>query len=85
LNSQPLVTIYGYQTDGALANVDYSDTTPDIAYQYYRHGQVQEVRDGVLMAGAISDANLRYRHGFTFNAALRPDAENILKPEGVKP
>lgn len=77
-----LVTTYGYHSDGALASVDYGDDdslnpTPDVAYSYYRHGQIKEVRDGLLVGGVITDANLRFRHAYTFDAELRPDAEAI--------
>jgi RHS repeat-associated protein len=74
---QPLVTSYAYYPDGTLAALDYSDATPDLTYSYHRHGRVKEVRDGVLVSGAISDANLRYRHTFSFNATLRAGTETI--------
>jgi RHS repeat-associated protein len=72
-----LVTAYAYRSDGALASVDYSDATPDIAYSYHRHGQVQEVRDGLLVDGEIDEDNLRFRHEYAFDAALRPTTETI--------
>ncbi|ACB76347.1 hypothetical protein Oter_3067 [Opitutus terrae PB90-1] len=71
------VTTYGYHPDGSLASVDYGDTTPDISYAYYRHGRVQEVRDGVLAEGAIAAEALRYRHAFSYDDALRPSTETI--------
>ena len=75
----PVSTTYDYTPDGALSTVDYSDSTPDIAYTYHRLGQVSEVRDGILVAGAIADADLRYRHTYAFDpATLRPDTETIL-------
>ena len=73
----PLTTSYNYNLDGILATVDYNDSTPDIGYEYYRHGMVKEVREGLLVAGAISDDNLRHRHTFSYDARLMPDVEGI--------
>lgn len=70
-------TTYDYNYAGQLATTDYSDDTPDIAYSYYRHGQIKEVRDGVLSSGAISDQDLRYRHHYTYDSYLRPLTERI--------
>ena len=75
--SRGISTTYGYNNAGQLATTDYSDATPDITYSYYRHGQIEAVRDGVLAAGAINDADLRYRHSYTYDSYLRPETEHI--------
>jgi RHS repeat-associated protein len=75
--SRGISTTYEYNNAGQLASTDYSDDTPDIAYDYYRYGQIKEVRDGVLTSGAISDSNLRYRHSYTYDSYLRPLTEQI--------
>lgn len=72
-----LSTTYDYNNAGQLATTDYSDATPDIAYSYTRYGQVEEVRDGFLVSGDISDEDLRYRHRYTYDAYLRPLTEQI--------
>jgi mRNA-degrading endonuclease YafQ of YafQ-DinJ toxin-antitoxin module len=43
-----------------------ADDTPDLHYSYYRHGQIQTVRDGTLLSGEIAEADLRYQHSYTY-------------------
>ena len=46
--SEALVTTYQYDPATAeLTDVDYSDTTPDIHYGYYRHGGYQSISDAL--------------------------------------
>ena len=64
--ASPLVTSYSYSSaTGELTSVDYSDSTPDIAYTYNRIGQQKTVEDA---------AGTRI---FTYNAALQPISEAI--------
>jgi YD repeat-containing protein len=43
----PLVTAYSYHpSTGELAGVDYSDSTPDVAFAYDRAGRTTQVTDG---------------------------------------
>ena len=61
-----LVTTYSYNANtGELTSVDYSDTTPDIAYTYTRLGQQATVTDAV---------GTRI---FAYNDALQPLTETI--------
>jgi RHS repeat-associated protein len=39
VGGQPLTTTYGYNNAGDLTTVDYSDSTPDVAYTYDRRGR----------------------------------------------
>ncbi|WP_339132881.1 MAG: hypothetical protein WGN25_11335 [Candidatus Electrothrix sp. GW3-4] len=53
-NSASLVTTYSYDVNtGELTGIDYSDTTPDIGFTYYRSGQRHTVcdRHGHELAG----------------------------------
>jgi RHS repeat-associated protein len=65
-NAASLITTYSYDPNtGELTGIDYSDTTPDIGFSYYRIGQKTAVTDAV---GS---------RGFTYNAALQPETESI--------
>nr|MDU9044388.1 RHS repeat-associated core domain-containing protein [Candidatus Electrothrix aestuarii] len=65
-NSASLVTTYSYDINtGELTGIDYSDTTPDIGFTYYRSGQRHTVSDAV---GTRT---------FTYTTALQPDSESI--------
>ena len=65
-NSASLVTTYSYNPNtGELTGIDYSDTTPDIGFTYYRSGQRHTVSDAV---GTRT---------FAYNTALQPDSESI--------
>jgi RHS repeat-associated protein len=47
VSGSPLVTTYNYQPgSGDLAQVDYSDTTPDVTFAYDRVGRTKQVTDG---------------------------------------
>jgi RHS repeat-associated protein len=47
VSGSPLVTTYNYQPgSGDLAQVDYSDTTPDVTFAYDRLGRAKQVTDG---------------------------------------
>lgn len=41
-----IVTTYDYDDAGRLDSVDYSDSTPDVAYTYHRNGDVKTVSRG---------------------------------------
>ncbi|WP_211325490.1 RHS repeat-associated core domain-containing protein [Roseimicrobium gellanilyticum] len=41
----PLVTSYAYDGAGRLTAKDYSDSTPDVSYGYYRDGTLRQVTD----------------------------------------
>ena len=45
-NNNPLTTTYTYTPKGELAQVDYSDTTPDVSYTYNALGQQTSITDG---------------------------------------
>lgn len=65
VSSAALVTTYAYNNAGDLTSTDYSDTTPDVAITYKRFGAQHTVTDA---AGTRT---------FTYNAALRPDQEQL--------
>ena len=75
--SRGISTNYSYDNAGRLNTTDYSDATPDIHYSYTRFGQIEEVRDGTLSNGTISDEDLRYRHSYTYDDYLRPLTEQM--------
>ena len=45
-NNNPLTTTYTYTPKGELAQVDYSDTTPDVSYTYNTLSQQTSITDG---------------------------------------
>ena len=45
-NNNPLATAYTYTAKGELAQVDYSDATPDVSYTYNALGQQTSITDG---------------------------------------
>mgnify|MGYP000928638826 CR=1 FL=1 len=45
-NNNPLTTTYTYTPKGELAQVDYSDATPDVSYTYNALGQQTSITDG---------------------------------------
>ncbi|SHL28202.1 RHS repeat-associated core domain-containing protein [Desulfatibacillum alkenivorans DSM 16219] len=63
---QALTTTYGYDpATGEMILTDYSDSTPDIAFEYDRLGRQMSVTDG---SGART---------FTYNDYLQPESEAI--------
>jgi RHS repeat-associated protein len=63
---QPLTTTYDYDpATGEMILTDYSDSTPDIAFEYDRLGRQTSVTDG---SGART---------FTYNDYLQPESEAI--------
>jgi RHS repeat-associated protein len=58
VDSQPLVTTYGYNGAGDLTSVDYSDDTPDVTYAYDRLGRQTGVTQdgGSALSRAFNDA-----------------------------
>ena len=60
-----LVTAYSYNLFGEQTGIDYSDSTPDIAYAYNRFGKLSQVTDAV---GTRT---------FTYNATLDEVSESI--------
>lgn len=54
-----VTTSYSYTTGGDLEKIDYSDTTPDVTYEYDRRGRrVTAVCNGVTSRWTYNDANL---------------------------
>jgi RHS repeat-associated protein len=76
--SVALETEYAYTSGGDLLSVDYSDSTHDVLYSYYRTGQLYQVKDGTL-SSADTLSNTRYTHTYTWNG-LQAGTETI---EGV--
>jgi RHS repeat-associated protein len=65
-SGSPLVTAYAYDPNtGELITIDYSDTTPDIAFTYDRLGRLKSVTD------AVGNRTLDY------NTGLQPETETI--------
>jgi RHS repeat-associated protein len=63
---QPLVTNYGYSpATGELTSIDYSDSTPDVAFTYDRLGRQDTVTDAV---GA---------RNFAYNDKLQLESETV--------
>lgn len=64
----PVVTTYGYDTHtGELSGIDYSDTTPDIAFEYDRLGRQKTVIDALGQREfAYDDADLSLETETTF-------------------
>ena len=62
----PITTTYAFDPDsGELVGIDYSDTTPDITFDYDRLGRQREITDAV---GTRT---------FTYNAALQLESETV--------
>ncbi len=56
---------YGYHDDGQLASIDYSDSTPDVAFTYAYQGALK-----TASAGA-------YRYWYDYDERLNPKSETI--------
>lgn len=70
-----LETTYNYTDAGDLLSVDYSDSTKDVLYSYYRTGQLYQVKDGTLSAPNTLSST-RYTHTYTWTG-LQANQETI--------
>jgi len=73
------VTTYDYDANtGELIEIDYSDSTPDVAFTYDRLGRKTEVKEGTLPSG------MTMRHEFAYaddagSSLLRLAAETVTR------
>jgi len=65
-SARGIATVYGYDNAGSMAGIDYSDTTPDIAYTRDRPGRIAT---GQQRGGSVT----RY----AYNLAGQPESESI--------
>ncbi len=65
INGTPLTTTYRYTTGGDLEAIDYSDSTPDVGFTYWRGGARKTMTDAT---GTRT---------YTYTAQLRPDQEQL--------
>jgi len=71
VDGQPLTTDYNYNNLGRLTQKDYSDTTPDISFQYTRMGQISNVVDAVGT------------HAYAYRPDFQVATETTTQPSGV--
>lgn len=88
VNGAPLVTTYGYNNAGAVSNVDYSDSTPDVAIIHDRLGRLKSMTDGTgttQYAYRVSDLQLeRETLNGLLNKTLERGYDSLGRPSGQK-
>ena len=85
-NDNPLTTIYTYAPKGELAQVDYSDDTPDVSYTYNALGQQTSITDGagtrIFSYNATSLNLIAENFAGTINGTLHRTHDAYNRPTG---
>ena len=85
-NNNPLTTTYTYTPKGELAQVDYSDDTPDVSYTYNALGQQTSITDGAgtrTFSYDVASLNLVAENfAGTVNGTLHRTYDTYNRPTG---